>query len=126
MNRSEANRTYSETLEKESRRFEKIGGAAASAFTDSSWSAMKGLQEYNERLLEITQSNVNAMFEFLRGIAAAKSPSEFIAAATEHASRQYEMSSLQAKELTALAQKLALGSTEPARAYAAKTADKLA
>lgn len=42
MNRSEANRTYSETLEKESRRFERIGGAAASAFTDSSWSAMKG------------------------------------------------------------------------------------
>ena len=46
------------------------------------------MQEYNERLLEITQSNVNAMFEFLRGIAAAKSPSEFIAAATEHASRR--------------------------------------
>jgi hypothetical protein len=109
-----------------SERFGRASREVADVLSSSSGNAIRGLRDYNEKVLEIAQFNVDATFEFLRRAAVAKSSSEFIVAATEHARRQYETSSQQAKELTALAQKLALGSTEPVREYAARAADKLA
>jgi hypothetical protein len=86
----------------------------------------RGLQAYNERLSDITQSNLNTIFEFLRQITAAKSPSEFIAVAAAHARRQYETSIEQAKELASLGQKFARTSAEPAKQHTAKTYDEAA
>jgi hypothetical protein len=118
---SETTRKYSEAAEQASERLGRASGEAADVLSSTSGNAINGLQNYNEKLLEIAQSNIDATFKFLRRAAVAKSPSEFIAAATEHANRQYETSSQQAKELTALAQKMALWSTEPVTEYAAKT-----
>ena len=126
MNMDETNRTYRQAAERASERIDKVSKEAVGAFSDSSWNAMRGLQEYNETLLEITQSNVNSTFEFLRQAAAAKSPSELIALAAGHARRQYETSVEQAKELASLGQKFARASAEPVKQYATKSYDEAA
>ena len=126
MSRNETSQRYREAVEGTSERFGRASNAAVTVLRESNWNTMKGLQDYNEMLLEIAQTNINAAFQFLRQVVAAKSPSEFITVATEHARRQYETSSKQAKELTALAQRLAIASAEPVKEHATKTFDKAA
>jgi hypothetical protein len=126
MSRNETSQRYREPGEGVSGRFGRASEEAADVLRDSSWNTIKGLQDYNEKLLEIAQTNVDATFQLLRQVAVAKSASEFITVATEHARRQYEISSEQAKELTVLAQRLAIASAEPAKEHATKMFDKAA
>jgi len=126
MSRTETNQQYREAVEAASERVGRAANKAADVLRDSSWGTMKGLQDYNEKVLEIAQTNINATFDFFRRVVAAKSPSELITVATEHGRRQFETSNEQAKELAALAQRLALESTEPVKEYATNTFDKAA
>jgi len=103
--------------------YEKMSAATAEA-TDlikgSYSTAVKGAQEYNNKLLEFAQTNANTAFEFAKGMLGVKSPSEFIELSTERARKQFETLTEQTKELTALAQKVTLESTEPLKAGVAK------
>jgi len=103
--------------------YEKMTAATAVA-TDlikgSYSTAVKGAQDYNNKLLEFAQTNTNTAFEFAKRLLDVKSPSEFIELSTERARKQFETLTEQTKELTALAQKVTLESTEPLKAGVTK------
>jgi phasin len=82
--------------------------------------AVRGAQDYNNKLLEFTQTNTTTAFEFAHRLLAVKSPSEFIELSTERARQQFATLTEQTKELTALAQKVTLATTEPMKAGVAK------
>jgi len=106
-----------ETLEKMS--------AATSEATDlikTGYStAVKGAQDYNNKLLQFAQANTNVGFDFAQRLLGVKSPSEFMELAAEHARKQFETLTEQAKELTALGQKVTLMTTEPLKAGVTKS-----
>jgi phasin len=81
---------------------------------------VKGAQEYNDKLLELAQTNTKVAFDFAQKLMGVKSPSEFIELSTEHARRQFETLTEQAQELVALAQKVTLATTEPLKTNVAK------
>ena len=84
--------------------------------------ALKGIQDYNSKVIEFSHANTKSYVEFVQKLAAVKSPSEFFEISAEHTRSQLETVAEQAKELTELARKVTLETTEPlksglARAY---------
>jgi phasin len=103
--------------------YEKVTAATEKAtglFKESYSTAVNGAQDYNNKLLEFAQTNANTAFEFAKRLLDAKSPSEFVELSTERARQQFETLTEQTKELAALAQKVALASTEPLKAGVTK------
>jgi phasin len=103
--------------------FEKMSAAtteAADLMKTSCSTALKGAQDYNNKAMEFAHTNTNAAFDFFRELYAMKSPSEFMELAAEHARTQTATLTEQTKELAALAQKVALATTEPLKAGVAK------
>jgi len=94
---------------------------ATSAFEASYSTAAKGLVEFNGKALEALRVNAEANFAFLKSVIGAKSVSEFVALQGEHARKQVETIGAQAKEITALAQKVATESAEPIKSQVART-----
>src|SRR6476620_1522211 len=95
---------------------DKLSAAAtetADLIKDSYSTAVKGAQDYNNKFIEFFHANTNAAFEFLQKLSSVKSPSAFVELSTEHAREQFETLTEQTKELTALAQKGTLATTEP-------------
>jgi phasin len=96
--------------------YEKMSAATAEAtdlIKNSCSTAVKGAQDYNNKLLEFAQTNTNVAFDFAQKLLSVKSPSEFMELSTEQARKQFEALTEQTKELAALAQKVTLASTEP-------------
>jgi len=77
--------------------------------------AVKGAQDYNNKLLEFAQTNTNTVFEFAQRLLDLKSPSDFIELSTERARKQFATLTEQTQELAALAQKATSRTTEPSR-----------
>jgi phasin len=103
--------------------YAKMSAATAEAtdlIKDSYSTAVKGAQAYNNKLLEFAQANTNVAFEFAQKLLGVKSPSEFMELSTERARKQLETLTEQTKELTALAQKVSLATTEPLKAGVTK------
>jgi phasin len=103
--------------------YEKMSAATAEAtdlIKNSCSTAVKGAQDYNNKLLEFAQTNTNVAFDFAQKLLSVKSPSEFMELSTEQARKQFETLTKQTKELTALAQKVSLASTEPLKAGVTK------
>src|ERR1039458_2772020 len=75
--------------------------------------AVKGAQDYNTKLIEFTQTNIESAFAFAQKLFGVKSPSDFIELSTEHSHKQFETLTEQTKELAALAQKVTLATAEP-------------
>jgi phasin len=84
-------------------------------------SALKGAQDYNNKLLEFAQTNTNTAFEFVQRLLVVKSPSEFIELSSERARKQFAALTEQTKELAALAQKVTVATTEHPKADVTKT-----
>jgi phasin len=109
--------------------FEKMSAATAdaAALIKSSYStAVKGGQDYNNKVLEFARTNTEAAFGFAQKLTTVKSPSDFMELSTEHSRKQFETLTEQTKELAALAQKVTLATTEPLRAGVTKTFSQLA
>src|ERR1700688_1879646 len=87
--------------------------AATDLMRDSYSKAVEGGQVYNNKLLEFAQTNSKVAFDFAQKLIAVQSPSEYIECSTEHARNQFESLTEQTKELTALAQHVALATAEP-------------
>jgi phasin len=103
--------------------YEKMTAATAQAtdlIKNSYSTALKGAQDYNNKVMELAQTNTNAAFEFVQQLSGVRSPSEFAELSTAHARKQFETMSEQAKELAALAQKVAQATTEPLKAGVTK------
>ena len=108
--------------------FRATGAATAETTTlmkDSYSAAVKGAQDYNTKFIEFARANIEAAFEFVQKLSSVKSPSEFFELSTIHSREQFETLGGQAKELTALAQKITLATAEPIKTGANKTFSQL-
>jgi len=109
--------------------FEKIGMAtneAAEVMTNCCSTALKGMQEYNSKLVEFTQVNGESHVEFLQKLAGVKSPTEFFELSTSHNRSQLERLADQAKQLTELTKEVTLATAEPVKSVLAKVSDRAA
>ena len=80
---------------------------------DTYLTATRGATEFNLRAVEALRSNVNSSFDYARELLAAKSFSEAMELSATHMRRQFETLSGQAKEFSALAQKMATETSAP-------------
>jgi phasin len=75
--------------------------------------ASKGAADYGMKMIEAARANTNAAFDFATELMTVKSLSEAVELSTAHMRKQFDALSVQTKELTALAQKVANETTEP-------------
>lgn len=96
--------------------YAKLKGTAEqvnAALEDTYTTASKGVAQYNAKVLEAVQANVNSAFDFYNSLLKAKTVAEAVELSTGHARKQFETLSGQAKDLSAFAQKVAAESSEP-------------
>jgi len=96
--------------------YEKMNAVTTEAadFIKSSYStAVKGAQDYNNKIIEFTHANTNAAFDFVQKLSGMNSPTAFVELWTKHVRKQGETLSEQSKQLAALAQKVTLTTAEP-------------
>ena len=86
---------------------------AAALIQNRYLTAVKGVQDYNKKFFEFAHENTNAAFDFIQKMSGVRSPSAFVELSTEHARKQLESLTKQAKELATLAQKATLATAEP-------------
>ncbi|MFG1212888.1 phasin [Xanthobacter flavus] len=91
------------------------------ALEDTCTTASKGVAQYNAKVLEAVQSNVNSAFDYFNSLLSAKTVAEAVELSTGHARKQFEALTGQAKDLSALAQKVAADSSEPIKSSVEKT-----
>ena len=75
--------------------------------------AAKNLQAFSAKAFEAYQSNATASVNYAQALAGVRTVSEAIALISEHTRQQYEALVTQSKELSSLAQKLAIDSAGP-------------
>ncbi len=108
---------YRENYEKLKASTTQINSALESNYEN----AGKGVAEYNARVLEVLQSNINSTFDFYNSVINAKSVAELVELSTGHARQQFETVSGQVKDLSALAQKVATDSSQNLKDTVEKT-----
>ena len=89
------------------------GAATVRGIQEGVTSALENVRDLNVRLIDMAQANSNAAFDFAREVAEGKAPSDLVQAWTTHATKQFDMLTKQAGELTTLSQRLASASAEP-------------
>jgi len=94
---------------------------ATDVVEDTYIQATRGLTEFNMKAIEALRENVNSSFDFARELLTAKSVSEAVELSTAHMRQQFEALSTQAKDFSALAQKLAADTAEPMKASVTKS-----
>jgi phasin len=112
------------TQSKES--FEKMSVAssqAADVMKNCYSTAVKGAQDYNNKVIEFTQANTKAAFDFAQRMSGVKSPSEFVELSTELTQQQVATLTEQTKQLAALAQQVTLATAEPFKTGFTKASD---
>jgi phasin len=82
---------------------------------------LNGAHEYNAKLMEFAKGNTEAGFSFAKKLSDVKSASEFLELATDYSRKQFETLTEQTKDLTALAQKVAVATVEPFKAGVSKS-----
>jgi phasin len=93
---------------------------ASNVIQNACSTAAQGAVHCNAKVIDFARANSNATFEYASKLLGVKSPSEFLAVSTEHAGKQFEVLSEQAKELAALSQKAMLETAVPFKAGVAK------
>ena len=88
---------------------------------DTYTSATKGATEFNTKALEALRVNVNASFDYTRELMSSKTLADAVELSATHMRKQFESLSVQAKTLSALAQKVATETAEPIKAGMSKT-----
>jgi phasin len=109
--------------------WEKMKAASEEAtdlLEDSYSTAAKGSADYGLKLIDVARANANAAFDFATELMTVKSLSEMVELSTAHTRKQFETATAQAKELTALAQKVATDTAEPLKAGMSSAFKKVA
>ena len=70
---SAATKTVGDAAEKGTAQVEKMTAAAGEMMSDTYAANMKGVQEYNAKMMEFANANTTAAFEFMRQLMTAKS-----------------------------------------------------
>ena len=116
-------------IERSKEVFETIGTATtevAEVMKNCCSTALKGMQDYNSKVIEFSQANTKSYAEFVQKLASVKSPSELFEISTDHTRHQLETMGEQAKQLAELAQKVTLATAEPLKRSFAKAYDHAA
>jgi phasin len=103
--------------------YARMRGAAEQAtdmVEDSYLSATRGATEFNMKAIETLRTNVNSSFDYARELLAAKSFAEAMELSATHMRQQFEALTEQAKEFSALAQKVSAETAEPIKANVSK------
>ena len=75
-------------------------------------SAAKKSRDLNVKLIEMAEANTQAAFDLAREVAEAKGPSDLVEAWTTNATKQFDLLTKQAGELTRLGQRFAVAMPE--------------
>jgi phasin len=86
---------------------------ATNLFQNTYTVAAKGAADYNLKVIEIARSNTNAALDYAHQLFGVKSFPEFVELSSANARKQFEAMTAQTKELTTLAQKVAMETAEP-------------
>jgi phasin len=98
--------------------YEKMRSAAEEAtdvIEDTYSTATKGVSDFGLKLIEAARENTNSAFDFATQLMTVKSLSEAVELSTAHTRKQYDAMTAQAKELGAIAQKVAVDTAEPVK-----------
>lgn len=87
---------------------------------DTYLTATRGATEFNLKAIEALRANVNSSFDYARELLAAKSISEAVELSATHMRQQFETLAAQAKDFSALAQKVTAEASEPIKASVGK------
>ena len=109
MNEDSAIRTARESFDKTLATGAETVRGVQNGFT----SALVNARDLNVRLINIARANADAAFDFAREVAEAEAPSDLLQAWSTHATKQFDMLTKQASELTTLGQQFASTSSEP-------------
>jgi phasin len=86
--------------------------AAAEKATDvlkhSYATTVTGIQDYNTKVFEFTDTNIKAAAEHATKLMSVKTPMEFFALSNDYAKRQFDVLTRQAQELGAIVQKMTI------------------
>ena len=102
-----------------------VAEEATDVLEDTYTTATKGFTDYGLKIIEIARANTNAGFDFANDLFTVKSVAEVIELSTTHARAQFETMTAQAKELAALAQKVATETAEPMKEGVSKAFKKV-
>jgi phasin len=102
-------------------RFKIAAEEATDLIEDAYLHTSKGATEFNLKAIEALRVNVNSGFDYARELLATKSLSEAVELSASHVRKQFDTLSGQAKELSALAQKVASDASEPIKSGVSKT-----
>jgi hypothetical protein len=83
-------------------------------------SALENVRDLNVRLIDMARASTDAAFDFAREVAEATEPSDLVQAWTTHATKQFDMLTKQASELTTIGQQFASTSSEPIKRRASQ------
>ena len=103
-------------------RFEMLAEDLMATLEDSYAAVSKGLAELNLNALQAAQENANAAFDLARNLVNVTSFSEALELQIAYVRQRFEARIAQAKELVALASKVANGSVRPVHESFAKSA----
>jgi len=112
--------TSAEQFKEARETFSTATNEAAQAVQESCSTALKGMQDYNRKIVEFTQANIKSHVEFLQKLGGVKSPTEFLELSTSHTRHQMETLAEQSKHLAVLAQKVTADAAEPLKTGFAK------
>ncbi len=94
-------------------KFKTVSAEASSMMETTYATASKGAADYGLKVVEIARTNTNAMFDLAAELLGARTFAQVIEISTAHTRKQMEALTGQAKELSALAQKVAAETAEP-------------
>jgi hypothetical protein len=105
-------KTVRDAAEKGAAQVEKMTAAAGEAMNHTYAANMKGVQEYNAKMLEFANANTTSAFEFMRQLTTAKSLTEFFAMSSNQMRQEFETYTRQAQELASIAQRATTATTD--------------
>jgi phasin len=88
--------------------------------------ASKGAADYGIKVIEAARANSNAAFDFATELLGARTMAQVVEISTAHTRKQIESITEQARELSALAQKVATTTAEPIKEGLSSFAKKAA
>ena len=98
---------------RESDRTLETGAETVRGVQEGSMSALENVRDLNVRLISMARANTNAAFDFASEVAEAKAGADVVHAWTAHATKQFDILTKQASELTTLGQQFAATASEP-------------
>jgi phasin len=107
-------------------RMRSIAEETTAVIEDTYASTTRGAADYGLKLIDVARANSNAAFEYATELLRAKTMADLVELTTAHARRQFDAMSAQARELTALAQKVTTEAAEPLKEGMSRVVKKVA